>query len=261
MSLLALHHHADEWEVRRYGAAALAIIALHLALIAAAVFWYERAAPAGVTMQPIFVELAPAPSAPQVSAQDIAPGPEAEQAEPPPAPQKIEKVEEQVPPTPLQAEAVVAAPPRVEPEPRPEPVKPPPVIKEAKKPAKKPPAPRTTAAPKAERIARETPAQASGASAAAAASYRSILASHLQRFKQYPGDARARGEQGTASVTFTMTRDGRVTSSRLTRSSGHAALDQETVALIRRAQPLPPFPPELTLRADTFTVPFSYTIR
>ena len=35
MTTLALHHHPDEWEIRRYGAAAIAIVLLHVAVIAA----------------------------------------------------------------------------------------------------------------------------------------------------------------------------------------------------------------------------------
>jgi protein TonB len=263
MSLLALHHRSEERELRRYGAAAIAIVLAHLAVIAGALLWYERAEPpAGVTMQPILVDLAPAPAAPQIETEDLAPGPAAQEAEAPPVePPKNEVVEEQLPPTPPQAEPVVAAPPKAEPKPEPEPVKPQPVRKQVKKPIKKRLVDQSTAA-RAKRIAPRTPSFASGASAAAAAaSYRSALASHLQRFKQYPSSARARNEQGTTALNFTVTRNGRVTSSRLARSSGFASLDQETMALIRRAQPLPAFPPEMREASLNFTVPFSFTIR
>ncbi|ETR77450.1 cell envelope biogenesis protein TonB [Afipia sp. P52-10] len=265
MSVLALHHHPDGWETRRYALAATIIVLLHVAAVAGALFWYQRPASEGVSIPAIMVDLAPpAPAAEQIQTQDLAPGPEMQEAEaPPPEPPKQEVVEEQLPPTPPQPEPVVAAPPKVEPKPQPEPVKPKPVQQQVKKPpAKKPPAPRTTAAPKAERIAPQAPSASSGAAAAAAAaSYRSILASHLQRFKQYPSSARANREQGTTALNFTVTRNGRVTSSRLVRSSGSAALDQETLALIHRAQPLPAFPPEMRESSINFTVPFSFTIR
>jgi periplasmic protein TonB len=262
MSVLALHLPV-EGDVRRYGAAAVVIVLLHLALIAAALLWYKRPEPAGISIPAIMVDLAPAPAAQQVQTQDIAPGPEMQEAQaPPPEPPKQEVIEEQLPPTPLQPEPVVAAPPKVEPKVEPTPVKPQPVQDKVKKPVKKPPAPRTTAAPKAERIAPEAPAPSSGVSAAAAAaSYRSILASHLQRFKQYPSSARANNEQGSTSLNFTVTRNGRVTSSRLVRSSGFTSLDQETLALIQRAQPLPSFPAEMRDASLNFTVPFSFTVR
>jgi periplasmic protein TonB len=258
MSVLALHHHPDERELHRYGAAAIAIVLLHVALFAAALYWYERAEPAGVSIPAILVDLAPAQ---QPSQQDIAVGPEMQEADaPPPEPPKPEEIE-QLPPTPPQPEPVVAAPPKVEPRPEPTPVKPQPV-KEVKKPTKKPPAPRTTAPQKSERVAQDAPAPSSGTSAAAAAaSYRSLLASHLQRFKRYPDSARANSERGTTSLNFTVTRNGKVTSSRLARSSGFSSLDQETLALIQRAQPLPSFPPEMREASVNFTVPFSFTMR
>lgn len=262
MSVLALHHDADALGVHRYGGAALAIALLYAGVIAAVLLWYERPTPAGVALQPIFVELAPAPAAPKIQTEDLPPGPQIQEAEtPPPEPPKVEKVEEQLPPTPVQPEATVAAPPKEEPKPekKTEPTPPKPV-KEVKKPAKR--LVKQSTAARAERISPESPTQTSGAaSAAAAASYRSLLASHLQRFKQYPSGARANREEGVASLNFTVTRNGRVTSSRLARSSGHASLDQETMALIQRAQPLPSFPAEMREASMNFTVPFSYAIR
>lgn len=256
MSVLALHHHPDAWEVRRYALAATAIVLLFAAMIAAAFTWYQRPEPAGVSLQPIFVDLAPAPVAQQVSTEDVAPGPEMQQADaPPPEPPKPQEIE-QLPPTPPQPEPVVAAPPKVEPKVEPSPVKPQPV-QEKKKPAKKPPAPRTSAPQKADRVAPDAPSATSGASAAAAAaSYRSILVAHLQRFKQYPDNAN--GASGRPTVAVTITRGGRVTGSRLVKSSGVAVLDQAALALVQRAQPMPPFPPEMREASQTFTAPFSY---
>lgn len=261
MSVLALHQHADELGVRRYGGAAIAIVLVYAAMIAAALLWYQRAEPVGVNLQPILVELAPAPAAEQLQTQDQGPNPLTQQAEaPPPEPIKREMIEE-LPPTPPKPEATVAAPLKVEPKVEPVKEKPEPVRDQTKKPVMKQRLEESKAA-RADRVGPKQPSPVSGASAAAAAaSYRSLLASHLQRFKQYPADARGRGEQGVASVTFTTTRDGRVTSSRLAKSSGYPALDRETVALVQRAQPLPAFPPEVAARSDTFTVPFSYTIR
>lgn len=257
MSVLALHHHPDQSEIRRYGVAAIAIVLLHLALIAAALQWYKREGPAGVSIPAIFVDLAPAPSAQQIQTEDLAPGPQVQEAEaPPPEPPKTEMVE-QLPPTPPQPEALVAAPPKVEPKPEPTPVKPQPIRE--KKPVKKQLVERSTAA-KADRIAPDTPAPSSGArAAAAAASYHSTLSAHLQRFKLYPDSAR-NNEQGTALVTFTVTRNGRVTSSRLAQSSGFAPLDQAAMALIQRAQPLPSFPPEMREASTTASVRLQYRI-
>jgi periplasmic protein TonB len=248
MSVLALHQHPDRGEIRRYGAAAVAVVLLHLALISAALTWYQRQGPAGVSIPAILVDLAPAPAAPRPSPQDIAVGHAMQQADArPPEPSKAEIVE-QLPPTPVRPEPVS---PRTESKLKPE----------IRKPTRAPPAPRTTAPPRSELAAREMAGPASGTSAGAvAASYRSILASHLLRFKQYPETARASREQGTTTLSFTVTRTGRVTKSRLVRSSGFASLDRETLALIQRAQPLPAFPPEMREASDSFTVPFSFKL-
>ena len=128
------------------------------------------------------------------------------------------------------------------PEEKPTPVKPKVVRAEAKKPTDAPPAPRTTASPKAERQAPAASAVSAGASAAALASYRQMVAAHLQRFKQYPPAAKAAGQQGTSRVSFTLSRSGGVLSVGLGGSSGHSALDAETLAMVRRAQPFPAFP-------------------
>lgn len=260
MSVLALHHHPDEWETRRYTLAAIIIVLLHVAAVVGVLFWHQRPAAEGVSIPAIMVDLAPAPAAQQIQTQDLAPGPEMEEAEaPPPEPPKREMVEEQLPPTPAQPEPVVAAPPKVEPKPEPEPVKPKPVQEQVKKkPTKKPPAPRTTAAPKADRIAPDAPAPSAGAgAAAAAATYRSILFAHLQRFKRN----NASNERGTAAVSFTVARSGHASGIRLARSSGYPSIDQEVVALVQRAQPLPPFPSEMREASIHIIAPFSFTSR
>ena len=42
--------------------------------------------------------------------------------------------------------------------------------------------------------------------------YPGLVSAHLRRHKQYPSDARSRGDQGTATVTFSLDGGGRVTS-------------------------------------------------
>lgn len=92
----------------------------------------------------------------------------------------------------------------------------------------------------------------------ASTNYRGIVSAHLARYKQFPADARARGDQGTASVTFSLDGGGRVTSVRLARASGVASIDQETQAMVRRASPFPA-PPDG--RGASFTVPVSFYLR
>ena len=87
--------------------------------------------------------------------------------------------------------------------------------------------------------------------------YRGLVSAHLARYKQYPADARSRGDGGTATVTFSLSGSGGVTSVRLTRGSGVASIDQEVQAMVRRASPFPA-PPDG--RSTSFTVPVSFRL-
>nr|WP_249792856.1 energy transducer TonB [Bradyrhizobium sp. BRP22] len=261
--------------MRRWGISALAILAAHAALITLGINWH-RAPPPGVTTPAIMVDMAPATSAPQPTPLDLAPGPVMQTADAsPPEPVQQQAVEELIPPTPLQEKADVVAPPeqkiqptpptpepgKAVPEHKPAPVKPKVVRPDAKKPTEAPPAPRTTASPRVERQGPTASAVSSGASAAAIASYNRLVEAHLRRFKQYPPDAKAASHQGVARLTFTLGRNGQVLASRLTGSSGHAALDAESLATIRRAQPFPPFPPDMKQASMSFNMPVSFGLR
>jgi protein TonB len=90
------------------------------------------------------------------------------------------------------------------------------------------------------------------------ANYNGRIAAHLARHKQYPAAARAAGSQGIATVSFSLDGGGRVTSVRLARGSGIASIDQEVVAMVRRASPFPP-PPDG--RGRNFTVPVRFNLR
>ncbi len=280
MNAFVLHEFDDHAAMARWSGSATIIAAVHAALIALGVAWYTHSPPPGVALPTIMIDLAPAsaPSAPSVQPLDLPPGPEMREADPPPPPPELPKqeaIQEQLPPTP-QHKPVVEAPPEKEPaptkpepakivpdQPKPVPVKQKPVRAESKKPADAPPAPRTSAAPKAERQASLTPssATAGAASAAALASYNQLVAAHLQRFKQYPSSAKAAGEQGTSRLSFTLGRSGQVLGSRLAGSSGHPSLDGETLAMVRRAQPFPPMPPELKQSSMSFSIPVQFSIR
>ena len=87
--------------------------------------------------------------------------------------------------------------------------------------------------------------------------YAGIVSAHLRRHQQYPPDARSRGEQGTATVSFSLDGGGRVTSARLVRGSGIASIDQEVQAMVRRSSPFPPPP---SGRGQSFTVPVSFRL-
>jgi protein TonB len=91
--------------------------------------------------------------------------------------------------------------------------------------------------------------------------WESTLAAHLERFKHYPPEARARGDQGIATVAFTIDHEGHLVSSRIVQSSGSAMLDQETLAMLARAEPMPK-PPDNVLDSElSFVVPVRFNIR
>jgi protein TonB len=80
--------------------------------------------------------------------------------------------------------------------------------------------------------------------------YRQRLASHLARYRAYPAAARAAGHQGIVTIRFVMTGQGVVLDAWVETTSGIAEIDREALASVRRAQPLPPFPPTWPGRLD-----------
>jgi protein TonB len=70
-----------------------------------------------------------------------------------------------------------------------------------------------------------------------------------------------RREQGVVLLRFRMTPAGQVVSFKLERSSGHALLDQETLDLIQRAQPLPALPNDMPQQPIELVVPLRYELR
>ena len=87
--------------------------------------------------------------------------------------------------------------------------------------------------------------------------YAGLVSAHLRRHQQYPPDARSRGDQGTATVSFSLDGGGRVTSARLVRSSGISSIDSEVTAMVRRASPFPAPP---SGHSESFSVPVSFRL-
>lgn len=207
------------------------------------------------------------------------PPPEPVVEEPPPEPEPVQEVTETVPEEPPEpqvdpiVEEQMAALDNVEvplptmrpPEPvekKPEPVK--------KKVAEKPRPKKQVQASKASQEAKvdanksdRTAAQQTSASSSRSSSmspqrWQSRLAAHLEkRKKRYPPEARSRGEEGTVYVRFQIDNGGNVLSVSLSRSSGSSALDQEVLALIKRASPVPAPPPDAN---KSVTMPMKFKL-
>jgi periplasmic protein TonB len=91
--------------------------------------------------------------------------------------------------------------------------------------------------------------------------WQSQLSAHIERFKRYPQAARAHGDAGTATVAFTIDHEGHLLRSSIVQSSGSVALDQETLAMLVRAQPMPRPPDVLPDGELTFVIPIRFNIR
>ncbi len=74
-----------------------------------------------------------------------------------------------------------------------------------------------------------------------------LVMAALNKVKRYPGPAKFARQQGVPWISFVIDANGRVVSSRLSRSSGIRSLDDEAASLPGRAQPFPK-PPEHMLK-------------
>jgi protein TonB len=90
--------------------------------------------------------------------------------------------------------------------------------------------------------AAHAPAASRPSNSNALPNWKSEIIGILERNKRYPAEAQARQEHGVSNLAFSLNRQGRVTSARITASSGSATLDAETLALVRRVQSFPPPP-------------------
>jgi periplasmic protein TonB len=153
-----------------------------------------------------------------------------------------------LPPGPLQEEQSDPTPPQKE-------EKPPELEAELSLPMPEPP----KLEPPSEEKQATAPPQANAPRAIAR--WESALAAHLERFKHYPDKARARGDQGTATVAFTIDHEGHVVTSRIVQSSGSETLDEETLAMLVRAQPLPKPPDNVLNNELSFIVPVKFNIK
>jgi protein TonB len=227
---------ADSYDLRRWSLSAAVVISLHAALVLTLTNWHERM-PGDKGTDAIMVDLSSLTAPPIESRNSLAPGPEQQQSKSTRDVRQIEKTpEEKIEPPPPVPDAEVKLPDKVK-------------QPEKQKEEVTPPVPETTSPP------RPKP------SAAQVASWYRKIAQQVERYKGYPPSARARHETGTAELAFTLNRSGKVMTNRIVRTSGSAALDQETIDTVRRAQPFPSPPPAMPGETFEFTVPIRFNIR
>ena len=86
----------------------------------------------------------------------------------------------------------------------------------------------------AEKMRKDRAAKAAAAKRAAEAKRVAVKPGSVSRKSpKYPSSSRRAGHQGTTIITFVVGTSGRVTSARVTKSSGHAALDQAAISAVR----------------------------
>lgn len=251
-------------------AAAAVVASLHVGAVALGLAQWpaEEDASAG-TAGAIPVDFVPATSAP-IDTPNAAPGPAQQEA--PNTPEAAKRVEE-TPPENIEVERAPLAP-------QPEVVLPdakPQNDKVEEKPPEEEKASResptdasvgdieTRAPPKIEApVANTTVATVLGTDLRAQqqeATWKRQFLDHLDRHKRYPQEALARGQRGVVQVQFTIDRSGHIRDLHLTESSGSKSLDEEAIAVFRRASPLPAPPASMPDQQLSFVLPIRFNVK
>lgn len=223
-------------DIFRWSLAAAAVVCVHAALVGSYLLWHQPDQEIGDDSSIVTVELAPIDSVADANQRDVAPGPEdmVEQKAVPKAEKQPEQPKlDEPPPPPAVTTPDVAFPEQ----------KPPEQAEE-----ERPPSPRTTA-------------RVQGGAPRVEPAWQTVLLKRLQQYKRYPQSAQAGGEQGVVLLGFSVDRNGRVLEHRIVQSSGYADLDNEVMAMIERAQPLPAFPASMTQSKLDLTVPIRFSLR
>jgi len=246
-ALILPGHDGAEW--RRWALAAAIVFAVHVAAVAGYMFVTPDEDEGTSDAPAVFVDLTPmAASSPSIA--DLAPGQEAPESMQTPKPPEETKPEIADPIQKIETPAEVALP---VPEPK----------AEEKKPQQEQQAPSVaTAPPRAEQVGPERPAtapQGTNASRNAVIRWNHLVSARLQQNKRYPAAA-AHGEQGTVTFSFVVNAKGQILSQRIVRSSGHPALDNEALAMLQRAQPLPTFLPGMSQQTMEVNSSIGYTV-
>jgi protein TonB len=292
MLLAAGHSWRQEGGIGRWGGALATILALHAGAGLGGFIVWEHTDPPPLPPAAIMLELMPVPAAPPAPQVTAPPDPT-----PPPPPEPEIDYAQLLPPIP---ELPLTPPdipvPEVVLPPKPEPPKKKAEEPKVEKPKKKPkkekpkkekaekPKPKPEPEPEPEVVQKPTqatvqqraakpaaPVQPSAAPAAPSAadvarvsaakvSWRGILEAHLQKFQKYPRSAQRWNIEGTAWLRFRMDRNGRVLSYSIERTSEHDVLDEAALAMIERAQPLPPLPADVPGDSIELIIPANFNI-
>jgi protein TonB len=229
---------AGRGDVGRWTACLILVLALHGLGALALLTWRTPIIPLETTPAAVMIDLPPLP-APVIARPD------------PPKPVKQAEPEPPAPPAPKPAVAL----------PLPEPKLPPRRVEPPRQPEPAPTPPVAAAPPESAAAPPIMAARPAAPPPSALPSYQGLLLAQLERNKRYPREARLLHQEGVATLRFTLDRDGKLLAFNLERSSGHRTLDEEVLAMIQRAAPLPPFPPEMTESRLELVVPVRFSLR
>lgn len=133
--------------------------------------------------------------------------------------------------------------------------------KQEKKPAAKPTRTASVETKQAPKAAAPRQAEGTSSPSVSPARWQARLSAWLNRHKRYPSGPKRKGEEGTVQVAFTIDPSGRVTSSRVTRSSGNPEFDKAALDMLRRASPVPAPPKEIAKASMPIAVPVVFNLR
>ena len=85
------------------------------------------------------------------------------------------------------------------------------------------------------------------------------LVAHFNKFKRYPADRTTQSAQ--VMVSFVLDRVGHIVSSQVVTGSGDQSFDAAAVAMLQRADPVPPPPPLVADQGLTFTLPVIFQVK
>jgi len=272
----------DLADLKRWAISCAIVVLAYGGMAAAMVTWHEPIEP-NEPGGAIVIEMAPVLTGPTMQEQDLPPGPEMQMSDASPdkpvesleekpdqkVEQKVEAKVEQKVEEKVESKPVEEPPPEVAPAPDPEvavtPPPPPEIKKETpQRQEPRPPAPTTSApsfVPDQTAAVPAAPSPVPAKSSQALVRWQNQISAALERNKRYPPQSQSRREQGVAQVFFSLDREGNVIDSRVVHSAGSALLDEEALAMLRRAQPFPKPPAEFGGAHVDLTVPVRFNLK
>jgi periplasmic protein TonB len=247
--------HSNRLATIRWTVSLLVVLALHGGLLMLLALRQALIEPVGMPPAAIMIDLAPLPTAAPSTSSPTPPEPEVRASPPEPLPE----------PQPLPVPETPKLLPSPAPHPAvalPAPLPPKPKVKHIERPPQTQREPQPAAPPPPAVPPQSSVSQGAATSAASARlTWQAQLLAWLEKYKRYPRVAQEQHQQGVVYLRFAIDRQGKVLSSQINKSSGYELLDDEVLALVQRAQPVPSPPPEVSGDRIELLVPVAFSLR